>query len=187
MGMFDTVITPCPNCGKPLAFQTKADPNPSMERWTLENAPRHILCDIVNAPEHHQACGAWGLPDRSELRAARAPPPRPAPIGVVLKPPEKPYENQGYKWWPDFEPVTLDHVDVEHAPSKAALDAILATRTAVAEATRRAAATEDALTRARAAIRAYDAGGALQDALNALRSCAALALAKPDEQKEMRL
>jgi len=46
MGMFDSVYVPCPRCGKEHEFQSKAAPDPCLNRYTLDDAPDVVLADI---------------------------------------------------------------------------------------------------------------------------------------------
>ena len=59
MGLFDMVWVDCPHCGKPIEFQSKALEDPYMRRFTLENAPVEIVCEIINGPEYCESCGGW--------------------------------------------------------------------------------------------------------------------------------
>ena len=99
MGMFDSVLTPCPKCGVNMEFQSKGM-DCDMEVYTLENAPTAILWDIINDPQYHEACGQWVA-----LIDPDYPPPyhRPKPklAATKVNAPDNPGTHfQGAKWWP---------------------------------------------------------------------------------------
>lgn len=43
MGLFDRVYAPCPKCGALNDFQSKGAGYPSLENYTLANAPSEVL------------------------------------------------------------------------------------------------------------------------------------------------
>lgn len=45
MGMFDTVMVPCPTCGEQAEFQSKGG-KCLLETFTLEEAPDDVLLDV---------------------------------------------------------------------------------------------------------------------------------------------
>lgn len=45
MGMYDTVLVPCPKCGTPEHFQTKSGPC-GLITYELHNAPDDVLLDV---------------------------------------------------------------------------------------------------------------------------------------------
>ena len=47
MGLFDSVWFDCPTCGNPLEFQSKAMPDPYMNRYPPDNVPLPIAVDAV--------------------------------------------------------------------------------------------------------------------------------------------
>ena len=104
MGLFDSVYVDCPHCGKPVEFQSKADEAPYMHRYTIADAPTHILTDVLNRPEHCMSCGGWmALVDP----AFPIEPPRPAPKVAKVRTPDNPEKHfQGMQWWPDGEKFT---------------------------------------------------------------------------------
>lgn len=58
MGLFDTVIVPCPDCGKPYEAQSKGG-SCSLFTYELEDAPEDVLSDINrHAPFCCRGCGA---------------------------------------------------------------------------------------------------------------------------------
>lgn len=58
MGMYDTVMVPCPTCGVQAEFQSKSG-NCKLETYTLEDAPDDVLLDVNrHAPLRCRACGA---------------------------------------------------------------------------------------------------------------------------------
>ena len=108
MGMFDSVIVQCPNCGKGMEFQSKAG-DCDLISYTLESAPSEILMDIMNDPQFHQACGQWvALVD-----PAFPPPYRPRPNLQAAKvhAPDKPHENPNGQWWPCDHDFTFDDLE----------------------------------------------------------------------------
>jgi hypothetical protein len=57
MGMFDTVLVPCPECGTEEEFQTKSG-DCLLATYTLEEAPPDVLGDINrHAPATCGKCG----------------------------------------------------------------------------------------------------------------------------------
>ncbi len=113
MGMFDSVMVPCPTCKQPVEFQSKAGPC-FCDVFDLVNAPAEILTDILNEPNYCQKCGSW-----MALIDPRYPPgrkPRPELEPVKVKAPDNPTTHwQGFKWWPDGKPFTYD--DIEPTPT----------------------------------------------------------------------
>ena len=109
MGMFDAVWVPCPNCGKPMEWQTKAGAC-NMDSYTLETAYPELLTDIMNDARYHETCGQWVA-----LVDPKFPPPyRPKPNlrAVKVKAPDNPETHfQGFKWWPHDREFT--YADLE--------------------------------------------------------------------------
>lgn len=105
MGLFDSVYVDCPQCEKPVEFQSKADEDPYMRRYTLDDAPAHILCDIMNEPNFCESCGQWFA-----LIDPNFPPgeqPKPTLRAAKVRTPENPHKHeQGMQWWPDDHPFT---------------------------------------------------------------------------------
>jgi hypothetical protein len=58
MGMFDSVMVPCPKCSEPVEFQSKTG-DCQCDVFTLDTAPREILFDIMHDPEQCRQCGNW--------------------------------------------------------------------------------------------------------------------------------
>lgn len=56
MGMYDSVIVPCPVCGIEQDFQTKSGPC-SLESYTLADAPADALMDVNRHSPAHCPCG----------------------------------------------------------------------------------------------------------------------------------
>ena len=50
MGMFDSLIVQCPECGKDIDFQSKAG-DCVLEVYGLDNCPASILGDLANESE----------------------------------------------------------------------------------------------------------------------------------------
>ena len=46
MGCFDTLVFNCPKCGEECEEQSKAMPDPSLDRFGLADAPNMVLADI---------------------------------------------------------------------------------------------------------------------------------------------
>lgn len=109
MGMFDSVMVPCPTCKKPVEFQSKAGAC-CCDVFDLATAPHEILTDILNSPEYCRECGSW-----MALIDPRYPPgtkPKPDLEPVKVKTPENPTTHfQGFKWWPDGKPFTYDDIE----------------------------------------------------------------------------
>ena len=58
MGMFDSIMVPCPTCGLRSEFQTKSGPC-CLYVWNLEDAPPDALGDVNrHAPNVCEKCGA---------------------------------------------------------------------------------------------------------------------------------
>jgi len=122
MGLFDSVYVPCPHCGAEVEHQSKADQDPYMNRYTLDDAPAHILEDVLNQPTYCQTCGKWHAllhpsrppgepPPRLEgIRAAKVRTPRDEEIGI--------HSTQPFlRWWmTDRLPFTMSDVDADPAP-----------------------------------------------------------------------
>lgn len=106
MGMFDSTIVPCPNCGKPVEFQSKEGVC-QMEVYTLETAPPEILISIMNDPAWCRDCGGWFA-----LIDPKYPPgekPKLDLVARLVKTPEHPViHSQGMRWWPDDKPFTFE-------------------------------------------------------------------------------
>jgi hypothetical protein len=102
MGLFDTVDIKCPVCNFRVEYQTKANEWPQLDHFTIEDAPTHILTDVLNQPEKCSGCGSWVV-----LYDPNFPPIplRPYPSVLIVKPPkgETIKRRQGMEWWPDGE------------------------------------------------------------------------------------
>ena len=58
MGMFDTVMVPCPTCGEPSEFQSKGG-DCTLATYTLDDAPDDVLLDVNrHAPTRCLKCNA---------------------------------------------------------------------------------------------------------------------------------
>ena len=57
MGMFDTVIVPCPKCGQEHEFQSKSG-DCFLEVYTLENCPDEVMVNINRHSPCKCDCGA---------------------------------------------------------------------------------------------------------------------------------
>lgn len=108
MGLFDSLYIDCPHCGGKVELQSKADADPYLKRYTMENVPRHILEDVINDPVYHERCGNWlALVDKNYPPFATLP--MPTPTIQKVKPPADPTKHeQGYQWWPDGLPFGED-------------------------------------------------------------------------------
>lgn len=56
MGMFDSVMVPCPTCGECAEFQSKAG-DCTLAVYSLDEAPADVLSDIDKQPEACKKCG----------------------------------------------------------------------------------------------------------------------------------
>ena len=57
MGMYDTVMVPCPKCGERFPAQSKSG-DCTLETFKLEDAPEDVLCDVNrHAPFSCDSCG----------------------------------------------------------------------------------------------------------------------------------
>ena len=57
MGMFDSIMVPCPTCGERSEFQTKSGPC-LLAVWNLEDAPQEALAGVnSHAPNTCEKCG----------------------------------------------------------------------------------------------------------------------------------
>lgn len=103
MGMYDSVIVPCPHCGANVEMQ--CDGNESMDVYTPDTAPTWILRQVMNGePTHCQKCDGWLI--LTDPRAPMQEPERPPTVVLKIRPPANPPtgSQQGCKWWPDGEP-----------------------------------------------------------------------------------
>lgn len=110
MGMLDSLWVPCPNCGKPMEFQSKAW-NCDMDRYTVDDAPGPVLFDVMNAPNYCKLCGQWvALIDPVYPPGEQA---KPKLKAVKVKTPENPevHESGCWRWWPDDRNFT--YADLE--------------------------------------------------------------------------
>jgi len=58
MGLFDSVMVPCPTCGKRSEFQSKSG-DCFMATYNLEDCPVEVLADVNrHAPNTCDQCGA---------------------------------------------------------------------------------------------------------------------------------
>lgn len=115
MGMFDSVLTPCPKCSVNMEFQSKAW-NCDMDVYTIENAPAAILWDIINDPQYHRECGQWvALVDPDYPSPHRRP--KPKLTAAKVNPPDNPETHfQGFKWWPDG--LDFTYADLTDGPPR---------------------------------------------------------------------
>ncbi len=99
MGLFDSVMADCPNCGAKLEFQSKAG-ECYMNVYSVEDAPDDVVRDVLNRPEYCRHCEKWSClydPDYPPEF-----PPRPTPKMVKVREPSEPliHETQPYlRWW----------------------------------------------------------------------------------------
>lgn len=57
MGMYDTIVVPCPTCGERTDFQTKSG-ECLLSVWGLEDAPANALADVNrHSPYTCEKCG----------------------------------------------------------------------------------------------------------------------------------
>ena len=56
MGMFYTVMVPCPSCGKRTEFQSKGG-DCDLNEYELEDAPADVLSDINRHSPYTCSCG----------------------------------------------------------------------------------------------------------------------------------
>lgn len=112
MGLFDSVYVPCPHCSRKVEIQSKADEAPYMNRYTIEDAPTHILIDVLNRPEYCRGCGGWLVLVDPRYPPENPEPPRPTPEIAKTRTPSNPHRHdQGFQWWPDDEPFTYADID----------------------------------------------------------------------------
>ena len=103
MGLFDSVYANCPRCGRTNEFQSKADDCPYMNSYTVDDAPTHILIDVLNDPRYCAGCGEWfALVDPRFPPGDELPRPHPEP-----RPLRQPKDGEWYghnvhadlRWW----------------------------------------------------------------------------------------
>lgn len=60
MGMFDSIMVPCPTCGKKAEYQSKGG-DCNLDEYTLHNAPLRVLADADRhgASRECSDCGAY--------------------------------------------------------------------------------------------------------------------------------
>lgn len=59
MGMFDTVLVPCPKCGNKVGFQSKSGTCELID-FELDDAPAEVLAGANrHSPHKCDKCGAW--------------------------------------------------------------------------------------------------------------------------------
>jgi hypothetical protein len=56
MGMYDTVMVPCPTCGDRAEFQSKSGAC-NLATYTIDNAPDNVLLDVNRHSPHRCTCG----------------------------------------------------------------------------------------------------------------------------------
>lgn len=57
MGMFDSVMVPCPSCGEINEFQSKSG-DCTLDVYSLDNCPLDVIYDINrHSPIYCQKCG----------------------------------------------------------------------------------------------------------------------------------
>lgn len=116
MGLFDSVYVNCPHCGEPVEFQSKADEDPYMRRFSLENAPSQILHDILNRPGHCMGCNKWMALIDPKFPPGEIPTPT-LTASRVKSPPFAKEHPQGMKWWPEGRPFTYDDLEAPDTAS----------------------------------------------------------------------
>jgi len=72
MGVYDSVMVPCPECGHREEFQSKGSGNAYLRRYNLgeDNIPDDVLGDVDR--HNHAVCGECGT--HFEVRVARVKP-----------------------------------------------------------------------------------------------------------------
>jgi len=59
MGLFDSVMVPCPACSEEVEFQSKSG-ECSLCKYTLANTPANVLSGInLTSPSLCEGCGTW--------------------------------------------------------------------------------------------------------------------------------
>ena len=98
MGLFDSVMVPCPHCGARVELQCEG--NEEMKVYTPETAPDFILRQVMGGePTHCMKCDGWLV--LTDPRSPLAQPERPPTVVLKIKPPTNPTTHpQGMKWWP---------------------------------------------------------------------------------------
>ena len=103
MGLFDSVYARCPNCGREIEHQSKADPDPYMNRYTPETAPRHILEDILWNPAWCRDCGVWHVIVDADRPLPSAPPPIKPEIRMIKRPANYHWVAGAHEYWTDWD------------------------------------------------------------------------------------
>jgi len=57
MGVYDTVIILCPNCGEPYYAQSKGSDDCRLREFTLENAPTDVMSNVNRHAPFVCECG----------------------------------------------------------------------------------------------------------------------------------
>jgi len=70
MGMYDTVIVPCPECGKKEGFQSKSG-DCFLEDYKLENCPNDLFSDVNRHSPYTCKCGTLFEVDLSTRKSTK--------------------------------------------------------------------------------------------------------------------
>ena len=57
MGLFDTILVPCPKCSEKMEFQTKSG-DCSLRSFDLVSAPKNMMKDVNRHAPYKCSCGA---------------------------------------------------------------------------------------------------------------------------------
>jgi len=57
MGVYDTVVIPCPDCGELYYAQSKGSNNCSLRMFDLHNAPNDVMSDVNRHAPFKCECG----------------------------------------------------------------------------------------------------------------------------------
>ena len=70
MGMYDTVIVPCPGCAKEAGFQSKSG-ECELQTFDLKDCPVNILADVNRHSPYNCDCGAVFEVDTISVKSIR--------------------------------------------------------------------------------------------------------------------
>ena len=99
MGMYDSVVVPCPKCLCNVEFESNADVC-QLKEFKLTTAPPDVLLDIINRPQRCSACGQWVALVDPHFPPGAVPEPAPKPKIAKVDTPVRPWVSGPFQLWP---------------------------------------------------------------------------------------